>query len=603
MCGIAGIFAYGNSAPPVDRHELRKIRDYMVARGPDGKGEWYSHDKRVGLAHRRLAIIDLSDNAAQPMISEDGKLVISFNGEIYNYQELRQDLEKKGYQFQSQSDTEVLLHLYNEKSESMVHDLRGMFAFAIWDEQKQGMFLARDHFGIKPLYYADDGKSIRVASQVKALLAGEQIKRELEPAGQVGFFLWGHLPEPYTLYRSILALPAGTSLWIDKEGHKYFKKFFNIGDEIREAFSQKEKLNQCQDYLREALVDSVRHHLVSDVPVGFFLSSGLDSTTLTALGSEMIDNLHTVTLGFEEYKGTKMDEVPLAEDVANHYGTDHHTVWIKGKEFAEELPALLKAMDQPTLDGVNSYFVSKAAAATGLKVAVSGIGGDEIFGGYPSFRQIPKIVRYLRPLTWFSTVGKLTRILSTPLVRNVTSPKYAGVLEYGVTYGGAFLLRRGLFMPWELTQLLGRKISQEGLEKLDTLTCLQSTTADFENDHLKIAALELEWYMRNQLLRDADWAGMAHSLEIRVPLVDVQLFRKVISAIATHHVLNKQDMATTPKRSLPDHILRREKTGFSIPVRDWLLKSDQPPGHNSGTRGLREWANKVYAATLEEFIA
>lgn len=599
MCGIVAIYSYHNDAPPVDRDELRKIRDYMRLRGPDGKGEWYTENMRVGLGHRRLAIIDLSDNAAQPMTSEDGKLVISFNGEIYNYQALRQDLKKKGYQFRTHSDTEVLLHLYIEKGESMVHDLRGMFVFVIWDERKQGMFLVRDHFGIKPLYYADNDKMLRVASQVKALLAGGQIKQDLEPAGQVGFFLWGHLPEPYTMYRSIHALPAGTSLWIDQQGNKRFTKFFSISKEIQQTFSSMQESHWQQDDLREALIDSVQHHLVADVPVGFFLSSGLDSTALTALATEMISDLHTVTLGFREYQGTEKDEVPLAESVAHHYGTNHQTEWIKKEEFAEELPHLLKAMDQPTIDGVNSYFVSKVTAATGLKVAVSGIGGDELFGGYPSFRQIPKIVRQLRPLARLSPVGKLARLVSAPLVKRMTSPKYAGVFEYGGTYGGAYFLRRSLFMPWELPQLLEKETCKEGLEKLQTMNRLQETTANIKNDHLKVSALELEWYMRNQLLRDADWASMAHSLEIRVPLVDINLFRTVISAIASHHSLNKKDMALTPKRSLPREIFHKEKTGFSIPVQDWLLGSDKEGRYNAA-RGLRGWSQKVYLAVVEK---
>ena len=216
MCGINGIFAYHYAANAIDRAELVRTRDHMAARGPDGRGEWIAADGRVGLAHRRLAIIDLSDAASQPMVSADGKLVITFNGEIYNYRELRSRLEAKGHVFRSQSDTEVLLHLYAQKGEAMVQDLRGMFAFAIWDVERRSLLLARDPYGIKPLYYSDDGWTFRFASQVKALLAGGAIASDRDPAGQVGFYLFGSVPEPFTTYRQVQALPAGTTLVVDR---------------------------------------------------------------------------------------------------------------------------------------------------------------------------------------------------------------------------------------------------------------------------------------------------------------------------------------------------------------------------------------------------
>src|SRR5664279_6353022 len=213
MCGIAALYSYDARGVVHERGELGAASAWMECRGPDGSGEWTSSDGRVSLAHRRLAIIDLSDAGAQPMSTVDGALVISFNGEIYNYRELRAVLEGKGYRFRTATDTEVLLHLYAEKGEAMVSDLRGMFAFALWDEKKKGFFLARDHFGIKPLYYADDGHSIRVASEVKALLAGGSIDTSPDEVGQAGFYVWGNVPEPHTMYRGIRSLPAGSTMW------------------------------------------------------------------------------------------------------------------------------------------------------------------------------------------------------------------------------------------------------------------------------------------------------------------------------------------------------------------------------------------------------
>ena len=230
MCGIAGIYAYHYAANPVDRTELRRIRDHMAARGPDGVGEWYAQNERVGLGHRRLAIIDLSEQGAQPMTSADGKLVVTFNGEIYNYRQLRAELEARGHRFRSQSDTEVLLHLYAEKGEAMVRDLRGMFAFGLWDAEKDALLLARDPYGIKPLYYADDGWTLRFASQVKALLAGGKVSRNQEPAGWVGFCLFGSVPEPFTTYQEIRALPAGSTLWVDRIGTREIKQYFSIAE-------------------------------------------------------------------------------------------------------------------------------------------------------------------------------------------------------------------------------------------------------------------------------------------------------------------------------------------------------------------------------------
>ncbi|MGR9074182.1 MAG: asparagine synthase (glutamine-hydrolyzing), partial [Gammaproteobacteria bacterium] len=412
MCGVAGIFSYSNASPLVDREELRTIRDHMRARGPDGKGEWYSDDNRVGLGHRRLSIIDLSERGAQPMASQDGKLVVSFNGEIYNYRQLRNDLEAKGRVFRSDSDTEVLLHLYDEKGEAMLQELRGMFAFALWDARKNALLLARDPYGIKPLYYADDGGTLRIASQVKAILAGGKVSRQTEPAGLAGFYLFGSVPEPWTLYREISAVPAGGYLWAGKTGLSKPVNYFSITGVWAEAEGAAVEAGP-QEQVREALLDSVRHHLVADVPVGAFLSSGIDSGTLVGLMDEVknrelissghkgrrgaeIDSIQTITLAFEEFRGRHDDESPLAAKIAERYGARHVTRYVTEREFRKDLPKILEAMDQPTIDGINTWFVAKAAKEQGLKVAVSGVGGDELFGGYPSFRDIPKWVSRLK---------------------------------------------------------------------------------------------------------------------------------------------------------------------------------------------------------------
>jgi asparagine synthase (glutamine-hydrolysing) len=593
MCGIAGILNYRHTGAPAHREELLKIRDAMATRGPDGAGLWINDDRRVGLAHRRLAIIDLSGAGAQPMASGDGLLHVVFNGEIYNYRQLRAGLEAKGYRFQSQSDTEVLLHLYAERGVDMVHALRGMYAFAIWDENRKGLLLARDPFGIKPLYYADDGHVIRFASQVKALLQSPGIDTRSEPAGHVGFYLWGSVPEPYTLYKGIRALPAGSTLWVNGSGDHRPVTFFNVAETLSASTAEHPVDRETgRQRLRAALLDSVHHHMVADVPVGVFLSAGLDSATLTALAAESSSTaLHTVTLGFNEYRGTVNDESFLAETVSHHYRTSHHAHWVSRQDFQNERENLLKAMDQPTIDGVNTYFVSKAAAESGLKVAISGLGGDELFGGYPSFREIPRMTRLLSPFRMIPAVGQLFRWMSAPVLKRLTSPKYASLLEYGGTYGGAYLLRRGFFMPWELPEILGDQIVREGWEELQPLMRLEQSIQGAASGRISVSALEMNWYMRNQLLRDADWAGMAHSLEIRVPLVDVELMRR-LAPLLTETFPDKQDMARSPRQPLPPEILNRRKTGFSVPVREWLMHDD---GRQGGERGLRGWARHVMA--------
>ncbi|MBK8724997.1 MAG: asparagine synthase (glutamine-hydrolyzing) [Holophagaceae bacterium] len=593
MCGLNGSFAYHAAAGPVDVEELLRVREAMARRGPDGAGLWLAPDGRTGLAHRRLAILDLGEGGAQPMASADGRLVLVFNGEIYNFRELRRDLEAKGHRFRTESDTEVVLALYRERGAACVEALRGMYAFALWDGDRGGLFLARDPFGIKPLYVADDGRTLRFASQVKALLAGGSVDTTPDPAGHAGFFLWGAVPDPHTLYRGIRALPAGTTQWIDAGGALPPRAFFDLTEEFRRAEGEAPDLRpgEAHERLHDALRDSVKHHLVADVPVALFLSAGRDSSTLAALVQEgRAAKLHTLTLGFREFQGTPEDETVLAERVAAAYGTRHETRWIGKQDFLEHLEAALAAMDQPSIDGINTYFVSKAAKEAGIKVALSGVGADELFGGYPSFRQVPGLARALAPTRLLPALGRGLRKAIVPFHREGASPKLPGLLEYGGSVAGAYLLRRALFMPWELAGLVGEEMAKEGLAALQTLDRLEATIQGLRRDRTRVSALEQAWYMRNQLLRDADWAGMAHGVEIRTPFVDVALFRALAPLLAGPRPPGKGDLAAAAVPALPDEVLRRPKTGFTTPVREWVADTQAPgPTH----RGLRGWARRV----------
>ncbi len=595
MCGINGIYAYNGAASGPNEAELLRTREAMYARGPDGEGVWWSADRRLAFGHRRLSIQDLSDRASQPMLAPGGHAVISYNGEIYNTPALRKDLQADGATFQTSSDTEVLLHLYARDGAAMVHRLRGMYAFAIWDVAKEHLFLARDPYGIKPLYTANDGWTFRFASQVKALLAGGNISREPEPAGLVGFHLFGSVPEPFTLYRDIRALPAGHSQIIDRAGPREPQAFTSVADEIRTH----QHTNEPPDaLLRQGLRDSVAAHLLSDVPVGVFLSAGVDSGALLGLMRDAGQKeIQAVTLAFDEFAGTHEDEAPLAAQIAAHYGADHSIYRVSRDEYEADLPQILDAMDQPSIDGVNTWFVAKAAKAAGLKVALSGLGGDELLAGYPSFHDIPRSVGLLRAPSLVPGLGALFSVLMGGLAPD--RPKMRGLVRYGGTWAGAYFLRRGLFLPEELKTHLDADTVRRGLRRLKPFRRLASALSPNPGSSTaRVCALESSCYMRNQLLRDADWAGMAHSVEIRTPLVDVELLRAAAPALQSMRPgQGKRLFGSTPATPLPSEIITRAKTGFIIPTGHW---SGGPNSATQRSKGLasRTWARDV----LEGFV-
>jgi asparagine synthase (glutamine-hydrolysing) len=561
MCGITAMFAYRNSA--IEPAELEAITARMIPRGPDAGGTWISPDGRVGLGSRRLAIIDLSDEGTQPMWDVARELVIVFNGEIYNFAELRASLERGGATFHSHSDTEVLLALYRRDGARMTELLRGMFAFAIWDTRTKRLFVARDPYGIKPLYLADDGATIRIASEVKALLAGGRVSSAIDPAAAAGFFLLGSVPEPFTIRRDVRAIEPGTSFFLDEErGINEERRYFSIAETFRDA--KGDLLLEAAVLVRERVEEAVAHHLVSDVPVGVFLSAGIDSSAIAQIAAKRTP-LHTFTLSFAEFS-----EAPLAERFARELGTQQTTRVVAREEFLADLPRFFERMDQPTIDGVNTWFISKAVHEARIKVALSGVGGDELLGGYPSFTNIPRMVRFPRVA---SLAGKLRR-----------HPKARLIGELGRTYAGAYLLQRGLFLPDELPSLLGEDVAREGLERLQPMSIVErALTPDPGTPFGRVAAMEAALYMRNQLLRDADWASMAHSVEVRTPLVDAYLLRQLA------HMLPQQRDKSALAANLPDYLRNRPKTGFFVPMKEWL---DLPPDGTS-TR-MRSWARRVW---------
>lgn len=574
MCGINGIFAYGPQAPDVQPDELKRARDAMTARGPDGAGLWVTHDHRLGLAHRRLAIIDLTEAGAQPMHSADGRYTVTFNGEIYNYPQLRAELEKTGVMFRSHSDTEVLLHLYHRDGAAMVEQLQGMFAFALWDAQTRSLFLARDPHGIKPLYYADNGKTFRFASQVSALKAGGQINLEPDPGGVVGFLLWGSVPEPFTLHQGIRLLPAGTTLQVTEAGLTRPHCYWNLATIMQRSTAQADAIphGEEREYFRTHLLQSVKSHLLADVPVGAFLSAGLDSSTLVGLAREAAAApLQTLTLSFDEFVGKGTDECPLAAEIAQALDVRHQCIRLASGELDHELDLFFAAMDQPTVDGINTWLVSRAAVQAGLKVALSGLGGDELLGGYASFQQVPTIMAQAQYSPW-RHIAPTYRFVHSHMGAWLKRPtNEAGIPQYGGTAEGAYQLTKGAFMPWELPAVLAPEILRQGMDALEAEDAARLNGLSDLEPFQQVAYLESARYMRNQLLRDTDWISMAHSLEIRVPLVDSALTEAIIGLASKGRLgEGKTMLPQTLAQPLPNSALSRPKTGFTVPTWRWL---------------------------------
>jgi asparagine synthase (glutamine-hydrolysing) len=588
VCGIAGAFAFDPDRAAADPAIVQRLNDALHRRGPDGSGLWSSVDSRVILAHRRLAIIDTGIGGAQPMADMSGRWHITFNGEIYNYAALKVELEALGRVFRTHSDTEVLIHAIAQWDEAALLKLRGMFAFALWDSAERELWLARDPYGIKPLYVAESGGTIWFASQARALATHAPVNTHRDAAALTGYYLWGVVPEPFTWWDGIKMLPAGhlQRIRFGAVAASQAKSYVRI----EESYLRVEPAPLADGALRSLLLDSVRHHYDADVPVGVFLSAGVDSSVIAALAAELGMQLRTVTLAFDEYAGTEHDEAPLAEATAKMLNADHATVRIRRDEFEQILDDFFNCMDQPTIDGLNTYLVSRAAASQGLKVALSGLGGDELFGGYPSFWQIPKILKWGRRIPVPKPMGRMIESLVRSVGIPGVTPKAAGVVSHSRTMAEAYLLRRALRLQGELGALVDESWLKAGLEKLAPVASVSATLAPLRaaRPHAQIAALESCWYMRNQLLRDTDWSSMAHGLEVRVPFVDLPLLEQVGPAIASERPPGKRDLAACA-RALPPEMLSRPKTGFTTPVQTWI-------GGTLGlsAKGSRQWASEVH---------
>jgi asparagine synthase (glutamine-hydrolysing) len=560
MCGILAIFSNINFSDINANVSLNTLKK----RGPDGFGVW--RDSNVFLGHTRLSIIDLDLRSSQPMKSICGRYIIIFNGEIYNYAELKSDLEIKGSIFKTQSDTEVLLALFSLEGEQMLCRLHGMFAFVIWDNIEMRAFAARDPYGIKPLYigYFDDG--IILSSQVKTILSTSLISVDKDELSISKYWLLGSLPEPDTCFKNIKSLESGHYIWIKDnkiQSNVCWKNIANIWNNV--ANIQHAKNEFIQDLVTKSVKESISRHLIADVPIGIFLSGGIDSGVLAGLMVEAgVKNMIGVTIAYKEFANSNLDESIDAKNIAKHFGIKHHIRYVTKQEFFNDLPKIFEAMDQPSIDGINTWFATKAIAELGIKVVISGVGGDELFMGYNSFHKLPLIVKYIKFLYKFPLVKPLIKLsfyLKSKLSKN---NRWLDASDLIQTIDGCWLMSRSISSINTIKKTNNLDFNYKNIVN-------DMTGRRPKDNHLALSQIESMTYLRNQLLRDSDWASMAHSVELRTPLVDMTLLENLSPILGEfkkfpHKIL----LSNTLKKSLPKSILTRKKTGFSIPINTWL---------------------------------
>lgn len=578
MCGIAGAFGFIDDRV---RNAVTAMHAAQRHRGPDGDGVW-SHVGRdqqgIILAHRRLAILDLSELGAQPMADPATGNVICYNGEVYNFKDIRTELESLGHQFASECDTEVILKAYAQWGIECVCRFRGMFGFALWNKSTGQMHLVRDRLGIKPVYYAmvdngAGGKTLLFASELRSLLASELVQRKICPHGLASYLWHGFVVGPHTLVRDIRLLPTGTSATVHVNDvavspEKYWKlPSARRGDMTRE-------------HLRRELEAAAGMRLISDVPLGIFLSGGIDSSAVTALAVRHASGpVHTFSIGFEE---ADFDESKYAVAVAQGLGTEHTQLQLKESHFKAHLPDALAGIDQPTFDAINTYFVSRAVREAGVTVALAGTGGDELFGGYRSFVDLPKAIGWgkrLRsaPQPLLSAAVKTVTRFKTGAAGDVPPQTRWGKLGDALSARGdlvhAYQVAYGLFTSEFIAQLSATAAPQNFNFGLESSTAAElSQLIDGEPVLHAISMLELRSFIGERLLRDTDAASMAVSLEVRVPLLDhavVETIAGVDESARFQPLRRKQLLKDLALNELDPAIFDREKSGFVFPFDRW----------------------------------
>ncbi|MFN2438479.1 MAG: asparagine synthase (glutamine-hydrolyzing) [Chitinophagaceae bacterium] len=550
MCRIAGIYD-----PTIKDLEERIIgmRDTMHRGGPDDFGVYVDESLPLALGHRRLSLLDLSSAGHQPMHDLEKNIAIIFNGEIYNFLEIREVLISLGYRFITQTDTEVIIYAYLQWGPTCFSRFNGMFALAIFDQRNKQIILARDHAGIKPLYYHLSQNRLVFASEIRAFSAFDLNWPE-NSEWKIPFLTFGHLPEPFTTLKNVEPLEKGTCLIIQlpsltAKKHVFNKfKFTNTVTDLVEAV----------ELIRNKLEGAVERHLISDAPIGLFLSGGVDSSLLTLLANKYIkNNLRTLSIIFED---ATLNEEPYQKIIADKTKAHHHSFLVTENEFGQSLPDILQAMDQPSTDGINSYFISKYAKQYGLTAVLSGLGADELFGGYKSFNRTNQS----------ELIGKLPSFL-TGLISNLASDKYkkiAFLKKSDLT--SEYLFNRGFFTPMQVAGLLG--FSETEVNNALNKVRIEALPLNIHPKN-KVSWLESNFYMQNQLLKDTDYMSMWHSIEVRVPFLDKELMQAAYSIspdIKYDPVIGKHLLIKAFNDLLPFEIWQRKKMGFTFPFYKWL---------------------------------
>lgn len=602
MCGICGAIGFRNAFSLVQRMSWA-----MVHRGPDNDG--FINDGYIALGIRRLKIIDLN-TGDQPIYNEDRTVGVVCNGEIYNFRELYRELQALGHQFSTCSDTEVIVHAYEEWSADCLKHLRGMFALAIYDRrhidnrQTSGrLLLARDRLGIKPLYLWQNGAQLMFASEVRALLSSGKIPKKLSTGGLFTYLAFGSVQEPLTMIDGVNSLAPASWLQIE---------FGNEQLDVTQGVYWRPPLNgddiPSLEEVRSWLTDAVRSHLISDVTLGAFLSGGLDSASIVALGSqELGEAMRTFTLSFDNWEA---DERELAEKTAQRWHTNHQCRVINQKEFSADLPQAISGMDQPTVDGINTWYVSREAKRSGLKVALSGIGGDELFAGYPSFRQVPRLKRLPRMGRWIANLP-VWGFDSSWIPGSVDSRgKLVAFLVNDMPVEHPYFAVRGLFPQPTIRKLLQPSVYEylqvEGnpLRQWRENVAAQQQIASNYDAIGEISWLELSQYMRSTLLRDTDMMSMAHSLEVRVPLVDHVLVDKILPIRGKNKLQggkSKPLLVGALKNLLPPELTTNTKHTFTFPFEVWLregLSQEMGKSLHDVVGGLGTWLDPAVVSLV-----
>lgn len=557
MCRIAGIITKEFSIDHLN-HQLTKMCDSMKRGGPDDFGVEIDPATFVGLSNRRLSILDLSAAGHQPMFANDEKLVITYNGEIYNFKTLRTELIDNGFSFKTTTDTEVILKAYQCWGEAAFAKLNGIFAFCIHDKVKNVVYLVRDQSGVKPVYYSSDSKQFSFASEVKAF-AHTGFNQSENENWKIYYLAFGHIPEPFTTLKNIYSLPKGSYLKYQLADCSFkIHSYHEFNSTIRITDEQ-----EAIDSIREELTKAIQLQLISDTSIGVLFSGGLDSSIITVLADKQAKgNLTSISANFDEIDFSESSHRKL---ISQNTSANHHEQIITYRDFVYNFDNVLHDMDQPTNDGINTWFICKCAKEIGVKSVLSGLGADELFGGYPSFDRIRKIQNF----------GRLSReMIKSARFLNDIRLKRLYYLSFQSPVG-EYLCLRGLYTPDIIAELLEIDIQI-------VINCLQNIPLNdsirYLNDEERASWFEMNMYMQNQLLKDTDFMSMSHGVEARVPFLDlnfINLVNAIHPSIRYGEIQKKRLLIEAYKDELPQETWNRSKMGFTFPFQEWMRKNKE----------------------------